>query len=667
MRRMQPLLSIRPKPIGASYWTLRMRGNTMTTKAQYSYRILIVAVFFLVVFLSMAQGKPQQLKYDCGPSQIAPVPGYSRLSINQIYSSERGYGLIHSPGDKERGWRKRGVQDDGKLDTFIFDSGGLTFVQDLPNGDYLVSLASGDAVYDGAASIKLNGAIVSDVMQTDPGGFVLMERHRVAVTQGQLRVEIGGKGRLNWLSIMPAAMAEAEGLRGSSDPKATIRIVNEAYKLTPDSEYAIGTDKHGEIVRINRGLIRDWLKVPGIKKYWDVRGPQDEEKAWIAVTCNFKDVDRDGRLDIFRMLVYQPYGQLARFDYDGKLVWKSEQLPPCSGDESGVPIVDLDGNGRYECMLSQWACLVCIDADSGRTKWKAPLDKGGKPGPGSWDYPMAVGHFDSRDNYAVVTRAGLKVMCFDAAGRQLWTYDLAGDTYGHELDRYDVDGDGFDEVFIGRNRNTTALDHDGTLLWQDNTQRNHTDFFAFGDIDEDGRFEVIYDHDGCGGNGPLYIADACTGDREFAVDYRVEGLAHAQALACADFRPDLPGLEFACDDKSNFIIMWDAKGSVLWKCRHPSSLLSKADWDGDGAADLLVFTVGVNVDPAFSIWNGHGKRLYAISWLPALVRSHATGCGPCLGFDGFGDIDGNGKADIPVAFGPWKFGQDQYLFLMEAP
>ncbi len=35
-----------------------------------------------------------------------------------------------------------------------------------------------------------------------------------------------------------------------------------------------------------------------------------------------------------------------------------------------------------------------------------------------------------------------------------------------------------------------------------------------------------------------------------------------------------------------------------------------------------------------------------------------------LGFDGFGDLDSDGKADIPVASGLWKFGRVQLLFLM---
>ena len=529
-------------------------------------------------------------------------------------------------------------------------------------------------------------AISTSGLRCSLDGSLILDSITLEIPDGEFVSLIGpnGAGKTTLLrclmKILPLETARNQGIRGSRDTGETLSVVRLAPPpgkappevpnidaILPAGEFSVDDDEHGMIVRVNLDRIRDWGRVPGVKRHWALAGPQGQEACYHGVCSTLKDVDGDGRLDLFRLVNSQPFGQLARFDQDGRTVWLSGKLSPGCGDESGVPVEDLDGDGACECVLSHWTALYCIDARTGALRWQRELESGGKPGPGSWDYPMVVGHFVDRERFAVAVRAGLALHCFAPNGDRLWTLRLQGHTYGHELDRYDVDGDGLDELFVGRNGSTLALTGAGKPLWEDTSQRNHTDFFGFGDVDADGRCEVIYDHDGCGGSGPLYIVDACTGERKLAVDYRKEGLAHAQALACADFRTDLPGLEFACDDKSNFIIMWDAKGHVLWKCRHPSSLLSKADWDGDGAADLLVFTVGVNVDPAFSIWNGHGKRLYAISWLPALVRSHATGCGPSLGFDGFGDIDGNGKADIPVAFGPWKFGQDQYLFLMEAP
>ena len=619
-------------------------------------------------------------RYDCGDVEATPAAGYVRLGIDDVYRKDRGCGVIHSQGRHERGWRRRGRQKDPRLDTFIFDGGGLTFVQDLPEGAYLVSLASGDATYEGAASVKINGQQVVPLTETLPGGFVVLTAHQVKVAGGQLKIEIGGYGRLSYLEILPQCLADELGVEGSADPARTVTLIRgtpakkppdrpppNVDHILPAGEFSVDRDQFGPIVRINMNRIRRWERVPGIKRRWALTGPNGEAECYHGVSTNLKDVDSDGCPDIFRVVVSQPEGRLARLDDRGRIVWLSEKLAPGCGDESGVPVEDLDGDGKYECVLSHWAATYCIDAETGKTRWKADLETGGEPGPGSWDYPMVVGHFADSERFAVVVRAGLKVHCFGPDGKSLWTYQLEGHTYGHELDRYDVDGDGYHEIFIGRNHNVTALSHDGKLLWEDTTQRNHTDFFVFGDVDADGRCEVIYDHDGCGGRGPLYVADALTGRRKLTADYRSEGLKHAQAMTCADFRPDLPGLEFACTDKLHFLILFDAQGKLLWKRDVPTSLLSRADWDGDGAPDVLNFTVAVNVDGAFSVWNGQGKRLYAISWLPSPVRSHSMGCGPTLGFDGFADLDGNGRADVPVAFGPWAFGAPQNLFLMEAP
>ena len=115
------------------------------------------------------------------------------------------------------------------------------------------------------------------------------------------------------------------------------------------------------------------------------------------------------------------------------------------------------------------------------------------------------------------------------------------------------------------------------------------------------------------------------------------------------------------------LLLFDARGQLLWKRDTPTSLISKGDWNGDGVPDIFVFTIGVDVDPAWQVWDGRGKRLFAISWLPAPTRSHAIMGAPGLGVDGFHDLDGNGRVDVLTGFGPWNFGKPQNLFLLEAP
>lgn len=437
-----------------------------------------------------------------------------------------------------------------------------------------------------------------------------------------------------------------------------------------EKEYSIGTDAFGEIVQVDVDRITDLEAVPGVKTAYPTTPDPDQREKHHAVISNMKDLNGDGNMHVFRALIDKPYTRIACYDESGRQVWMSEKIAPGGDDESGMPVADIDGDGKYEIILSQWAAVYCIDAHTGAVKWIHELEKGGRAGPGGWDCPMVVGRFRGGGEISIVVRSGLNIRCLDGAGREVWHQPLTGDeTYGHSLCRYDVNGDGLDEVFSARNGMIDAFAPDGTVLWKDDSQLNHSDNFAFGDIDGDGRCEVVYDHDGCGGKGPLYVADPLTGRLKYAMDYAAAGLRHCQGFTMDRFRPDLPGLQVAVVGKDDRLLLFGHDGELLWQHRVPTGLVTKADWNGDGTPEIVDFAVGYDLDPAWSVWNGKGERLFAMSFLPAAkdCRSHASMCGPGLGFDGYGDLDGNGRADILVAHGNWKTGSPQYHFIAEMP
>ncbi|HCO92629.1 MAG TPA: hypothetical protein DIU00_01540 [Phycisphaerales bacterium] len=270
--------------------------------------------------------------------------------------------------------------------------------------------------------------------------------------------------------------------------------------LLPEGEFAIAKDQWGDIVRVNMLKIKDWSKVPGVKKAWVMKGFEGEEDmAFHPIISEIKDVDGDGKLDIFR----------------------------CRSEHEGAKI------------------------------------------------------------------------------------------------------------------------------------------------------EFIYDHEGCDAQkGPTYIVDAMTGRIKIQIDYLRDGLGHAQNMAVGDFDPDIKGLEIAMCGKQGNLFVWDATGTLLWNRNVPSSLLSKGDWDGYGVEDIACFALGANVDGMFSVWNGKGERLYAISFLPSPSRrtwsdkhnggswSHAMPGGH-EGVRRQVDLDGNSRADFIMPFGAWHWGSDSILFLME--
>ncbi len=453
------------------------------------------------------------------------------------------------------------------------------------------------------------------------------------------------------------------------DPRANLDLV-------PNAEFEVGCDKHGPIVRVNMLKIKDWTAVPGVKKAWKAHYPAASEDAEFSnlILSEVVDVDGRGTLHAFACINWDQ-SRIARYDDNGKCLWVSDKHLRRSGDESRLPVLDLDGDGTLEVVsVSEYTskgggAILCFDSETGKLKWQKDFE-------GEYyknlESPMAVGHFSDRKKYDIAVRFGTVVYCMDANGKALWKYKLTDKyDYGHEMYWYDIDGDGLDEIFVNTNHKMTAFRGDGTILWQDNTQQWHSDFIGCADVDDDGRIEVMYDHEGCSHQkGPVYIADALTGNIENKIDYRAIGFPHAQGAVVGKFRTDLPGMQVFMNSKGSGICMFDYKGKLLWEKKVAGCLCASGDWDGDGVLEAMAFGLGTNREGIFSVWDGYGNRKYAISFLPSPVHTpgiaHA-GPGGRIGRLHQSDITGDGKADVVMSFGKWGNSVDQYLFIMGQP
>ena len=130
------------------------------------------------------------------------VPADALPDMGEVYDPILGYGW-----DQPLEQRARGINADPYLDSFVFAWNAATWIYDLPNGSYLISLASGDPSYDqGPPRIVVEGQVVIDGSQTVADTYIALTDFPVTVTDGQLSVTIGGAAGatlLNTVTIVP--------------------------------------------------------------------------------------------------------------------------------------------------------------------------------------------------------------------------------------------------------------------------------------------------------------------------------------------------------------------------------------------------------------------------------------------------------------------------------
>ena len=135
----------------------------------------------------------------------APVPTDYLKDDGAPYTTARGYGWSGA----SLSTRDRGVHPDQRLDTFVFTQPNAiaTWRFDLPNGDYRISLASGDATWNqGPHVIVVEGSTVINQVTTQPNEFLTLTDHLATVTDGSLSIAVGGStfhSMLNYVIITP--------------------------------------------------------------------------------------------------------------------------------------------------------------------------------------------------------------------------------------------------------------------------------------------------------------------------------------------------------------------------------------------------------------------------------------------------------------------------------
>ncbi|WP_117210025.1 polysaccharide lyase family protein [Allorhizocola rhizosphaerae] len=147
--------------------------------------------------------------FDFGSASRPVADGYTRVANTTLYSTALGYGL-----DRAVDSRDRGAPDDIRRDFTV--GNGYTFQVDVPNGEYHVTVISGDHIAGNNTDLT-----VQDVPQgrlTSATGEYAIHEMVTRVDDGRLRLRFAQDGRVNAVEVMstdvPVSALSALSVRG---------------------------------------------------------------------------------------------------------------------------------------------------------------------------------------------------------------------------------------------------------------------------------------------------------------------------------------------------------------------------------------------------------------------------------------------------------------------
>ena len=600
------------------------------TRSAATASILVVA--FVSASTVAATSEGQHLRYDFGDLSLAPVEGYVRLGIDTVYSATRGYGFVPNPAGKDRGVRERRLVTDRRLDTFVFDDGGTTFLQDLPNGTYYVSLATGDAAYASETAIYINGVSLLLPTRTQRGEFIVVTGAKVHVTKGQLRVDVGVWGQLCYLEIVPVSSPHAALLRDSEKTRQLVVRVN----AVPQPKRKTDADNEGRWVCIGpwhfpaNGI---WI-VPTFSKELNA-GPDEIPYGWglylhlpddpqherlgYSARIDLTEVDQvtvptikrkliqDREIGLAFRKVFQtrPYHHHA-YEAQAQLLEPFQQQlkrDPEVSYELSVRVVDRQGAtlkshvlrfANRPTYLSTNIDLLRRGLDFGPLGTRSKVNVGDLTGNGECDYVFCI---DAQYKAA-----------YDFSGKLLWEYEQKTEplVYNSVATRvYDVDADGRCEVVCLRDGHLCVLDgRDGHV-----------------------KRSISWPH--------LNGRPAALEARIFFANLRGEGVRDLLILNGYANHPDVMLSAFT----GNLEHLWDASG-FFEDGGVGSHCLNVADIDGDGKDEVAFGTTMLDHD---------GRVLWRLPYDPLFNRG--GGDSDHVDEAELGDVNGDGRLEIFYASG----------------
>ena len=204
-------------------------------------------------------------KFDFGPVNSPVMEGYAQVHDQMLYTPERGYGLVSAQASRNRSGGNAMTND------FVLGS-AFTFLADIPNGSYNVTVYSGDLLA-GTSQTKTKVALEGVTKGTITTKMAIAQAtYNTRVTDGQLTVDIstgatGGYGYLNGLIIeqVPETPPSAPQALTVTDINATpgAAYVSLSWSSVTDSVY------YNVYRAVNSDTNYDFIKQVAVNSYTD--------------------------------------------------------------------------------------------------------------------------------------------------------------------------------------------------------------------------------------------------------------------------------------------------------------------------------------------------------------------------------------------------------------
>lgn len=321
------------------------------------------------------------------------------------------------------------------------------------------------------------------------------------------------------------------------------------------------------------------------------------------------DLNRDRRVELLfaqkvrpetpehSRVKYAALSCLTAVDLNGDTLWQIGEPDLANYDvwsDLPVQLFDFDRDGFLEVLCCKDFKIKLLDGATGEVLKEADTPKS-NPGEG-WgegpedSFPRILGDSiticnltgDGPGDFILKDRYN-NLWAYDRSLRRLWSY--TGKT-GHYAQVYDVDADGFDEVFSG----DALIDHDGRVIWRIDLYR-HCDSSVFYRL-SNGRLMLAVAHE----DGGFYFLDALTG--RIVSEWH---LGHGQGVNLASYRPDQPGgLALAANTfwGGAFWFMLSLEGKILEADFSEVYGWVPVNWSGDGI-ELIASPYG--------LYDGYGR------------------------------------------------------------